>query len=187
MAQDREIQQAWSDFISFFHKHQRVLADLSPNQSAPPTQPGNVVLPGTNIPVGGSPVAPAGIDFIDDNGAVRFTGLNPEDATVYPDGHYAPRRYVSTAFQQYLDPASHAWNCIGINCGMDAAPGVLQGGVAIDVEQFTGAWQAKRPRTVLPNTFIIPAQFNTYETALAHVNALIASNTNPDGSGFPHP
>lgn len=59
MAEHREIQQAWSDFIAFFHKHKNVIQELSPNQPAPPTQPGNVMLPGTSIPAGGPAPAPA--------------------------------------------------------------------------------------------------------------------------------
>lgn len=55
MAEHREIQQAWSDFLSFFHKHKNVLQELSPNIPVP-KGPGNVVHPGTSIPVGSAPV-----------------------------------------------------------------------------------------------------------------------------------
>lgn len=65
MAEHREVQQAWSDFLSFFHKHKNVLQELSPNMPVP-KGPGNVVHPGTSIPAGGMPepmpIVPVPID-----------------------------------------------------------------------------------------------------------------------------
>lgn len=79
MAEHKEIQQAWSDFIAFFHKHKNVLQELSPNQEHP-TKPGNVMLPGTSIPVGGIPPSlPPDVtyetDTPDDNGNVAIKKL----------------------------------------------------------------------------------------------------------------
>lgn len=74
MAEHREIQQAWSDFIAFFHKHKNVLQELSPNQEAP-KGPGNVVHPGTSIPVGGPSPVTAPHDEPDANGFVALTQI----------------------------------------------------------------------------------------------------------------
>lgn len=81
MAEHREIQQAWSDFLSFFHKHKNVLQELSPNMPVP-KGPGNVVHPGTSIPVGGIvDVPPFPIeqgfkpDHPDANGNVALDGI----------------------------------------------------------------------------------------------------------------
>ena len=143
----------------------------------PPINPPHAVAapPVSKAPVGRATLvqpAPAGIDYIDSNGAVMFTaGLTLENPPLY-----GTRRYDSMAFLPYVEPGSNAAILIQNNSNMDDAR-------ATQVDGLTGAAARDQNDAVIPNTFSMQSKFNTQVLCVAEVNRLIASNTNPQGGG----